>query len=186
MSRLNILVGAAASPLAMVEAVEYGADGARVFVTDCIPGGGKTPWCIEIREHADFDHPLFGPSGPHLDFALPLLSLDPLLPDYLDRVAGHAAPCLDHQRFALGAQLTWEPDSGQFAVRALLATDGLTPEQQLPRVRQRIRAVGALALLTAFRVWQLALRRDLPESQTDPMVQAVWNQMMAQIEAPGA
>jgi hypothetical protein len=162
----------AAASLRAVERVDACDDLDRVElrVIDFLPGPDRAPWVIEARRVHDFIHPLFGDRHACIEISLPLMLIQPHMPGYLEQVAAHAAPCLDHQRFCLGASVTWDPDTGQLAIYSQLRLWDQPQSVLIAELGERLRAVVALAYLTSFRVWQLRLRRQVPDQVSDPIV----------------
>jgi hypothetical protein len=174
----------AAAGLRAVERVDACDDLDRVelrvtdFLPGFLPGSENQPWVVEARRVHDFVHPLFGDRHACIALSLPLLVIQPHRPGYLEQVAAHAAPCLDHQRFCLGASVTWDPDTGQLAIYSQLRLWDQPQSVLIAELAERLRAVVALAYLTSFRVWQLQLRRQVPDQVSDPIVGKAHQQML--------
>lgn len=148
------------------------------MVADFLPGGEATPWNIAVSLRESFVHPLFGDRYACVELFLPLLTIAPDLPGYLDIVAANAAPCLDHQRYCFGANVTWEPDTGQLAIHGQVRLWEQPHTVLVAQLRERLRDMIALVYMTSFRIWQLQLRRRVNEELSDPVVTETWTRMM--------
>lgn len=173
-------VRTAAAGLRAVERVDACDDLDRVElrIIDFLPGPDDEPWVVEARRSDRFIHPLFGDRHSCIELTLPFLIIPPHTPGYLEQVAVHAAPCLDHQRFCPGASAGWDPDTGQIVIYGQLRLCDQPQTVLITELGERLRAVVALAYLSAFRVWQLGLRRKFPDRASDAMVAAAHQQML--------
>ena len=139
---------------------------------------------LVVKYTDDFLHPLFGDRYPCIEFSLALLGITPTLAEYLDLVAAHAAPCLDHQRFCFGVSTTWEPDTGDIGIYGQFRVADQTRGTLIAQVRDHLRSVVALVYLVSFRIWQLQLRRRVPDLDTaDKVVEQAHTQMLELLNA---
>lgn len=175
----------AGAGLRTIERVETTDDIGRIdiHVLDFLPGGEGQPWVVTVRHSEDFVHPLFGDRYPCIELSLAVMTIDPALPEYLSLVSASAAPCLDHQRFCFGAGVTWNPDTGLLAIYAQLRVGEKPRTVLVAELRERLRAVIALVYLMSFRIWQLQLRRRVPEDTSDPVVADTWQRMLELLDA---
>jgi hypothetical protein len=158
----------AAASLPAIDRIDAGQEplSTEVRIHDFLAGGEREPWVLIIKHTDDFTHPLFGDTYTCIEFSLALLGISPTLPEYLDLVAAHAAPCLDHQRFCFGVSTTWDPDTGDIGIYGQLRVHDQDRSTLVAQVRDHIRSVVALVYLVSFRLWQLHLRRRVPDIET--------------------
>lgn len=173
-------VRTAAASLRMVEQVDACDDPlmVKLQILDFLPGGPREPWVVEVKRTESFVHPFFGERYACIELSLAFMIIHPDVPGYLDRVAVHAASCLDHQRFCFGASSHWNPDTGQLAIYGQLRLWDQPQSTLIAELHARLRDVIALTYLISFRIWQLQLRRQMPETMSTPVIEETHNQML--------